>query len=69
MVASVLAETLAALHAVDPLTAGLGDFGRIGGYCQRQLATWAPRATATPDQTPHAGYAAGPGRGGPGQRR
>jgi aminoglycoside phosphotransferase (APT) family kinase protein len=40
MVASALAETLAALHTVDPLTAGLGDFGRIGGYCQRQLATW-----------------------------
>jgi aminoglycoside phosphotransferase (APT) family kinase protein len=35
-----LAETLAALHAVDPVAAGLSGFGRAGGYCQRQLATW-----------------------------
>lgn len=39
-IAGRLAETLAALHAVDPVAAGLGDFGRPGGYCQRQLATW-----------------------------
>jgi aminoglycoside phosphotransferase (APT) family kinase protein len=39
-IAGRLAETLAALHAVDPVTAGLGDFGRPGGYCQRQLGTW-----------------------------
>src|ERR1700686_1445836 len=38
--ASRLAETLAALHAVDPVSVGLGDFGRPGGYCQRQLRTW-----------------------------
>jgi aminoglycoside phosphotransferase (APT) family kinase protein len=39
-VAGELASTLAALHAVDPASAGLGDFGRHGGYCARQLATW-----------------------------
>jgi aminoglycoside phosphotransferase (APT) family kinase protein len=39
-VAAELAATLAALHAVDPVAAGLGDFGRRGGYCARQLATW-----------------------------
>jgi aminoglycoside phosphotransferase (APT) family kinase protein len=39
-VARELAATLAALHAVDPVAAGLGDFGRHGGYCERQLATW-----------------------------
>ncbi len=39
-VAAELASTLAALHAVDPVAAGLGDFGRRGGYCARQLATW-----------------------------
>jgi aminoglycoside phosphotransferase (APT) family kinase protein len=39
-IAARLAETLAALHAVDPITAGLSGFGRPGGYCQRQLATW-----------------------------
>ena len=39
-VAGQLASTLAALHAVDPAAVGLGDFGRPGGYCARQLATW-----------------------------
>jgi aminoglycoside phosphotransferase (APT) family kinase protein len=39
-VAGQLASTLAALHAVDPGAVGLGDFGRRGGYCARQLATW-----------------------------
>lgn len=35
-----MADTLAALHAVDWQTAGLGDFGRPGGYFQRQLRRW-----------------------------
>jgi aminoglycoside phosphotransferase (APT) family kinase protein len=39
-VARQLASTLAALHAVDPAAVGLGGFGRPGGYCVRQLATW-----------------------------
>jgi aminoglycoside phosphotransferase (APT) family kinase protein len=39
-VARELASTLAALHAVDPVSVGLGDFGRHGGYCARQIATW-----------------------------
>jgi aminoglycoside phosphotransferase (APT) family kinase protein len=39
-VAGELAQTLARLHAVDREKAGLGDFGRVGGYCRRQLATW-----------------------------
>jgi aminoglycoside phosphotransferase (APT) family kinase protein len=39
-VADSLSATLAALHSVDPGKAGLDDFGRHGGYCQRQLATW-----------------------------
>jgi aminoglycoside phosphotransferase (APT) family kinase protein len=39
-VAGELASTLAALHAVDPAAVGLGDFGRPGRYCARQLATW-----------------------------
>jgi aminoglycoside phosphotransferase (APT) family kinase protein len=39
-IADELASTLAALHAVDPAEADLGDFGRPGGYCRRQLATW-----------------------------
>ena len=35
-----LARTLAALHAVDPVKAGLGDYGRLTGYCARQV--WPP---------------------------
>ena len=31
---------LAALHAVDPAAAGLGDYGRGAGYFARQLAVW-----------------------------
>jgi aminoglycoside phosphotransferase (APT) family kinase protein len=32
---------LAALHAVDPASVGLGDFGRPDGYLERQLRRWA----------------------------
>ena len=35
-----MAETLARLHAVDPLSIGLSDFGRPGNYFERQLARW-----------------------------
>lgn len=35
-----LAETLAAIHAVDPDAAGLGDLGRRDGYVTRQLRRW-----------------------------
>lgn len=35
-----VAETLARLHAVDPVAVGLGDFGRPGGYFQRQVRRW-----------------------------
>ncbi|MGN6220003.1 MAG: phosphotransferase family protein [Microbacterium sp.] len=48
-----LARRLADLHAVDPVTVGLGDFGRPDGYLERQLATWrrqldASRSRETP---------------------
>lgn len=33
-------STLAALHAVDPDAVGLGDYGRRGGFIDRQIATW-----------------------------
>ena len=44
-----LAETLAALHRVDPEAVGLGDFGRPGNYFERQFNRWARnyRETAT----------------------
>lgn len=35
-----MAETLAALHAVDPDAVGLGDLGRHDGYIERQLKRW-----------------------------
>jgi aminoglycoside phosphotransferase (APT) family kinase protein len=35
-----LVETLARLHAVDPASVGLGDFGRPDGYLERQVRRW-----------------------------
>ena len=35
-----LVTTLADLHNIDPVTAGLGDFGKRGNYCERQVARW-----------------------------
>jgi aminoglycoside phosphotransferase (APT) family kinase protein len=35
-----IAATLAALHAIDPVAVGLGDYGRHSDYCRRQISTW-----------------------------
>jgi aminoglycoside phosphotransferase (APT) family kinase protein len=35
-----LVDTLADLHNVDPVAAGLGDFGKPGNYFERQVARW-----------------------------
>jgi aminoglycoside phosphotransferase (APT) family kinase protein len=35
-----LVDQLAALHAVDPLAAGLANFGRPAGFLARQLERW-----------------------------
>ena len=35
-----LADTLAALHRIDPDSIGLGDYGRPGNYYERQLDRW-----------------------------
>jgi aminoglycoside phosphotransferase (APT) family kinase protein len=35
-----LAETLAALHNLDPGSIGLGDYGKAGNYFARQIARW-----------------------------
>ncbi|MGH1356247.1 MAG: phosphotransferase family protein [Thalassovita sp.] len=36
-----VAETMARMHAVRPDEVGLGDFGRPGGYFERQVRRWA----------------------------
>jgi aminoglycoside phosphotransferase (APT) family kinase protein len=35
-----MADTLAALHAVDPAAVGLANFGKAGNYFERQVARW-----------------------------
>ena len=37
---ALLVDTLAQLHATDPAAIGLGDFGKPGGYLQRQVKRW-----------------------------
>lgn len=38
---------LAALHSVDPVAAGLEDFGRPGNYFERQLSRWTKQYVAS----------------------
>lgn len=35
-----LVDTMAAIHAVDPVAVGLGELGRHDGYIERQLKRW-----------------------------
>ena len=35
-----MAETLGALHRLEPEALGLGDYGPPGNYCARQIARW-----------------------------
>jgi aminoglycoside phosphotransferase (APT) family kinase protein len=35
-----LVDTLADLHAIDPIAVGLSDFGKPGNYFERQVARW-----------------------------
>jgi aminoglycoside phosphotransferase (APT) family kinase protein len=46
-IAGELAEVLARLHAVDPRSVGLGDFGRPEGYLDRQLVRWSKQLAAS----------------------
>lgn len=43
----LLVEALAALHSVDYVAAGLGDFGKPAGYVERQVRGWTERYTAS----------------------
>lgn len=38
-----LVDTLAELHAIDPASVGLGDFGKPEGFVERQIEGWAGR--------------------------
>lgn len=42
-----MADTLAALHRVDPREVGLGAFGRLDKYCARQVERWARQYEAS----------------------
>ncbi|HZW54213.1 MAG TPA: phosphotransferase family protein [Candidatus Elarobacter sp.] len=50
-VGEALIDDLAALHAVDPASVGLGDLGKPEGYVERQLDGWTQRwfDALTPD--------------------
>jgi aminoglycoside phosphotransferase (APT) family kinase protein len=40
-------DTLAALHSIDPVAVGLGDYGRPGNYFERQVARWTKQYRAS----------------------
>jgi aminoglycoside phosphotransferase (APT) family kinase protein len=42
-----VAETMAKMHAVRPDQVGLGDFGRPGGYFERQVRRWSGQLDAS----------------------
>ncbi|MFC3995935.1 phosphotransferase family protein [Nocardiopsis sediminis] len=42
-----MVDTLVALHAVDPVGAGLADFGRPEGFTARQLRRWGKQLDAS----------------------
>src|SRR3712207_8902895 len=49
-IADGLMDTLADLHAVDPVAVGLGDFGRPEGFLERQVRRWTKQWDATRDR-------------------
>ena len=42
-----MGRILAALHSVDPVAVGLGDYGRPGQYYERQIRRWTEQYRAT----------------------
>jgi aminoglycoside phosphotransferase (APT) family kinase protein len=40
-------RVIAALHSVDPLAVGLGDYGKTGQYIARQVARWSKQYQAS----------------------
>ncbi|MFF2963091.1 phosphotransferase family protein [Streptomyces sp. NPDC057963] len=45
-----LVDTLVALHAVDPVSVGLGNFGHPEGFLDRQLRRWGKQLDASRDR-------------------
>lgn len=45
-----LNRVIAALHRVEPVNIGLGDFGKHGGYVARQVARWTKQYRASEAQ-------------------
>ncbi len=41
--------TIARLHGYDPAAIGLGDYGRAGGFVERQVARWSKQYAADTD--------------------
>ncbi len=44
-------RVIAALHNVDPVAIGLGDYGRPGNYIERQVARWTKQYKAAETET------------------
>ena len=40
-------DTLAALHRIDPVAVGLGDYGKPGNYFERQVGRWTKQYRAS----------------------
>lgn len=45
-----IVDAMAALHTVDPAAVGLADYGRPGGYFERQLKRWGEQYRASETQ-------------------
>jgi len=57
---STVVDTLVELHAIDPVQAGLADFGKPAGYMARQVEGWIERyARARTDEVPEMDRLAG----------
>ncbi|RNL85089.1 phosphotransferase family protein [Halostreptopolyspora alba] len=46
-VVAAMVDTLVDLHAVDPASVGLGDFGRPDGFLERQVRRWGKQLDAS----------------------
>lgn len=46
-ISTQLVDALAALHAIDPASVGLADFGRPAGFLGRQVALWRKQLAAS----------------------